>query len=399
MNPENLSSRIKAMKPSATIAMAQMARELSSKGVDVINLSLGEPDFHTPEHIKEGGIKGIQENYTSYPPIPGYLDLREAIAAKLKRDNNLDYTAKQIVVSTGAKQSIANVMLCLLNPGDEVIVFTPYWVSYVSLIKLAEGKPVLVEGAIEDKFKVKPEDFEKAIGPKTKAVIFSSPSNPTGTVYSKEELSEFAAVIKKYPDLTVISDEIYEYINFLGDHASIASFSEIKEQVVVVNGFSKGFAMTGWRVGYIAAPQELAAACDKIQGQFTSATCSIAQRAALTAISSELTESFKMRDAFKKRRDVVLQLLNEIPGIKTYIPDGAFYIFPEIDYYFGKSKGDFKINDSVDFCMYLLTDSHVSTVAGSAFGAPKCFRMSFAASEDQLREAIKRISKSLSELS
>lgn len=399
MNPEILSSRIKAMKPSATIAMAQRARELSSTGVDVINLSLGEPDFHTPEHIKQGGIKGIQENYTSYPPIPGYLDLREAIAAKLKRDNKLDYNAKQIVVSTGAKQSIANVMLCLLDPGDEVVVFTPYWVSYVSLIKLAEGKPVLVEGAIEDKFKVKPNDFEQAIGPKTKAVIFSSPSNPTGTVYTREELSAFAEVVKKYPDLTVISDEIYEYINFLGDHASIASFPEIKDQVVVVNGFSKGFAMTGWRVGYIAAPEELASACDKIQGQFTSATCSIGQRAALTAATSDLSESFKMRDAFKKRRDVVLQLLNQIPGIKTYVPDGAFYIFPEVDYYFGKSKGDFKINNSVDFCMYLLTDSHVSTVAGSAFGAPNCFRMSFAASEDQLREAIKRISKSLSELS
>ncbi len=399
MNPEILSSRIKAMKPSATIAMAQRARELSAKGVDVINLSLGEPDFHTPEHIKEGGIKGIKENYTAYPPIPGYVDLREAIAEKLKRDNNLDYTAKQIVVSTGAKQSIANVMLCLLDPGDEVIVFTPYWVSYVSLIKLAEGKPVLVEGSIENKFKVDPGDFEKAIGPKTKAVIFSSPSNPTGSVYTKEELGEFAAVIKKHPNLFVISDEIYEYINFLGEHASIASFPEIKDQVVLVNGFSKGFAMTGWRVGYIAAAQELASACDKIQGQFTSATCSIAQRAALTAATSDLSETYKMRDAFKKRRNIVLELLNEIPGIKTYVPDGAFYIFPEIDYYFGKSKGDFTIRDSVDFCMYLLTDSHVSTVAGSAFGAPKCFRMSFAASEDQLKEAVKRISKSLSELS
>lgn len=399
MNSEILSSRIKAMKPSATIAMAQRARELSSKGVDVINLSLGEPDFHTPEHIKEGGIKGIKENYTSYPPIPGYLDLREAIASKLKRDNNLDYSAKQIVVSTGAKQSIANVMLCLLDPGDEVIVFTPYWVSYVSLIKLAEGKPVLVEGTIENKFKVDPRDFEKAIGPKTKAVIFSSPSNPTGTVYTKEELGEFASVIRKFPNLFVISDEIYEYINFLGEHSSIASFPEIKDQVVLVNGFSKGFAMTGWRVGYIAAAQELASACDKIQGQFTSATCSIAQRAALTAANSDLSETYKMRDAFRKRRDIVLELLNQIPGIKTYVPDGAFYIFPEIDHYFGKSKGDFTIKDSVDFCMYLLSDSHVSTVAGSAFGAPKCFRMSFAASEDQLKEAVKRISKSLSELS
>lgn len=398
MNPEILSSRIKSMKPSATIAMAQRARELSAQGVDVINLSLGEPDFHTPEHIKEGGIQGIRENYTSYPPIPGYLDLREAIANKLKRDNDLDYTAKQIVVSTGAKQSIANVMLCILDPGDEVIVFTPYWVSYVSLIKLAEGKPVLVHGALENKFKVKPEDFEAAITEKTKAVIFSSPSNPTGTVYTKEELKAFADIVKRHPGLIVISDEIYEYINFLGEHASIASFDEIKDQVVVVNGFSKGFAMTGWRVGYIAAPLELAAACDKIQGQFTSATCSIAQRAALTAVSSDLKASFEMRDAFMKRRDIVLDLLKEIPGIKTYVPDGAFYIFPEIDYYFGKSKGDLTINDSVDFCMYLLTDSHVSTVAGSAFGAPKCFRMSFAASESELREAIRRIAKSLSEL-
>ncbi len=398
MNPNLLSSRIKSLSESATIAMAQKARELAAKGVNVINLSLGEPDFNTPEHIKNGGIQGIKDNFTSYPPIPGYLDLREAIAAKLKRDNGLDYTAKQIVVSTGAKQSIANVMLCLVDPGDEVIVFTPYWVSYVSLIEFAEGIPVFVEGSIDNTFKVNPADFEAAITPRTKALIFSSPSNPTGTVYNKEDLKAFAEILKKHPNITVISDEIYEHINFLGNHDSIASFDEIKDQVVLVNGFSKGFAMTGWRVGYIAASQEMATACDKIQGQFTSATCSIAQRAALTAISSDLEETHKMRDAFKRRRDLVLQLLKEVPGIKTYIPDGAFYIFPEIDYYFGKSKGDIKINNSEDFCLYLLSDAHVSTVAGSAFGAPKCFRMSFAASEEQLKEAVKRISKSLAEL-
>lgn len=399
MNTENLSSRIRSMKPSATVAMAQKAREMSSHGIDVINLSLGEPDFNTPEHIKEGGIQGIKENYTSYPPIPGYMDLRQAIAAKLKRDNDLDYEAKQIVVSTGAKQSIANLMLCLLDPGDEVVVLTPYWVSYLSLIKLSGGVPVMVHGEIENNFKVDMKEVEKAITPKTKAIIYSSPSNPTGSIYSKEELSELADIVAKNPNVIVISDEIYEYINFVGKHESIASFDKVKDQVVIVNGFSKGFAMTGWRVGYIAAPLELAAACDKIQGQFTSATCGIAQRAALTAISSGLEESFKMKDAFKARRDLVLGLLNEIPGVKTYIPEGAFYIFPDIQYYFGKSKGDTLINDSVDFCTYLLNEAHVSTVAGKAFGAPNCFRLSFAASEDMLKEAIRRISKALSELS
>jgi aspartate aminotransferase len=398
MNPDSLASRVKSMKASATVAMSQKAREMSNQGIDVINLSLGEPDFHTPEHIKEGGIQGIRENYTSYPPIPGYLDLREGIAAKMKRDNKLDYTAKQIVVSTGAKQSIANVMLCMLDPGDEVIVFTPYWVSYISLIKLSGGIPVLVEGPLENNFKINPDDLKSAITPKTKAIIFSSPSNPTGSVYSKEELGVIAGIVKNYPNIMVISDEIYEYINYIGDHASIASFDEIKDQVVVVNGFSKGFAMTGWRVGYIAAPLELAAACDKIQGQFTSATCSIAQRASLTAITSGLEKTMEMKEAFRKRRDIVFDLLNEIPGIKTYVPDGAFYFFPEIDYYFGKRKGDFVIKDSVDFCTYLLEDSRVSTVAGSAFGAPKCFRISFAASEVQLVEALARIKKSLSEL-
>lgn len=399
MNPNSLSDRIKSMKPSATVAMAQKAREMKENGIDVINLSLGEPDFYTPEHIKEGGIQGIKENFTTYPPIPGYMDLRKAIAAKLKRDNDLNYEANQIVVSTGAKQSIANVMLCLLNPGDEVIVFTPYWVSYISLIKLAEGKAVLLEGDISNQFKINPEELKSKINNRTKAIIYSSPSNPTGSVYSKEELRAIANIIKDHPDIMIISDEIYEYINFGGKHESIASFEEVKDQTVVVNGFSKGFAMTGWRVGYIAAPTELAKACDKIQGQFTSATCSIAQRAALTAITSDLEESFKMRNAFQKRRDLVLKRLNNIPGIKTYVPDGAFYIFPEIDAYFGKEGNGFKVNDSVDFCTYLLEKAHVSTVAGAAFGAPKCFRMSFAASVDQLEEALDRIEKSLEELS
>lgn len=397
---EHLSERIKKLEESATIAMAQKARELKSKGADVISLSLGEPDFKTPQHIQDAAKQAIDEGkYFAYPPVPGYPELRQAIADKLKRDNNLDYTPEQIVVSNGAKQSIANVMLCLLNPGDEVIVYTPYWVSYIEQIKLAEGKPVLINGSIENNFKATADQLEAAITPRTKAVIYSSPCNPTGAVFSREEMEAMAAVLSRHKNIFVIADEIYEYINFSGEHVSMASMPDMYDNTITINGFSKGFAMTGWRLGYIAAPAGIAKACNKIQGQFTSGANSIAQRAAIAALSGDMASTQDMAKAYLRRRDLVLDLLNGIPGMKTYVPNGAFYIFPDISEYFGKSDGDTTINNASDFCMYVLNNAYVSLVTGEAFGAPECIRLSFAASEEQLKEAIKRIKETLAKLS
>lgn len=395
---EQLSNRIKSLSESQTIAMNRLSRELKEKGVDVISLSLGEPDFDTPDHIKEAGKKAIDENYTHYPPVAGYADLRKAIVQKFKVQNNLEYTPDQIVVSTGAKQSIANVVLSLVNPGDEVIIPTPYWVSYLEIVKLAEGKPVYVNAGIDTDFKISAEQLENAITDKTKLFMYSSPSNPTGSLYTKEELRAFADVLKKYPNVLVISDEIYEHINFEGKHESIAQFEEIKDRVVVVNGVSKGYAMTGWRLGYIAAPTWIAKACDKMQGQVTSGTCTISQMAAIAAVGSngEVTDS--MTNTFRQRRDLVLGLLADIDGLNANVPGGAFYVFPEVSSFFGKTDGETTINDSTDLCMYLLNKGHVGVVPGEAFGAPGYIRLSYATNEDILREAIKRIKAALEAL-
>ena len=397
---EQLSDRIKAMQESATIAMAQKARELKAQGADVISLSLGEPDFKTPEHVCDAAKAAIDEGkYFTYTPVPGYQELRDAIAEKLKRENNLSYSANQIVVSTGAKQSIANAFLCLLNPGDEVIVYAPYWVSYVEIIKLAEGVPVAINGGIENNFKATAEQLKAAITPKTKAIIFSSPCNPTGAVFSRKEMQAMAEVLADHPDIFVVADEIYEHINFSGEHVSIAAMPGMMERTITVNGFSKGFAMTGWRLGYIAAPLPMAKACGKIQGQFTSGTNSIAQRAAIAALTGDMTPTKKMAEAYQRRRDLVLEKLKEVPGIKTYVPNGAFYIFPDVSEYFGKSDGETTINNANDFCMYILNKAHVSLVTGEAFGAPNCVRLSYAASDEALVEAIQRIKDTLGKLS
>jgi aspartate aminotransferase len=378
--------------------MARMSRELKVQGHNVIALSLGEPDFDTPEFIKESAKNAIDNNYSHYTPVPGLLELREAISKKLKRDNKLDYSPDQIVVSTGAKQSIANVCLSLLNSGDEVILPAPYWVSYYELVKLGEATPIVVKSSIDNDFKMSPQDLENAITPNTKMIIFSSPCNPSGTVYSQQELEELAKVLENYPNIYVVSDEIYELINFGVKHFSIARIDSIRDRVITVNGVSKGFAMTGWRVGYIAAPQWIASACNKIQGQVTSATCAIAQKATETAMLASPSEVEHMRIAFHKRRDLMLEMLSEIPGIRTNIPDGAFYIFPDISHYFGKRDGEKTISNSSDFCMYILNDAHVALVAGEAFGSPNCVRISYAASEENLIEAVKRMKKSLAKL-
>jgi aspartate aminotransferase len=395
----NLSNRINAIEESATLAMAAKAREFKNKGIDVVSLSLGEPDFKTPQHICDAAKKAIDDGkYFAYPPVAGYQDLREALAAKYQKENNVPYKAENIVVSNGAKQSIANAMLALLNPGDEVIVFSPYWVSYDALVRLAEATPVMIKGGIENDFKVTAQQLEKAITPKTKAIIFSSPCNPTGTVFSKKELEEISKVVVKN-NLIAIADEIYEHINFTGEQTSIASFPGMFERTITVNGFAKGYAMTGWRVGYIAAPKWIADGCNKVQGQITSANCSIAQRAALAAITGDQTPTAQMVAEYKKRREIVYQLLKEIPGIKTNYPQGAFYFFPDVSSYFGKSDGTTKIKDADDFSMYMLEKAHVSMVPGGAFGDEKCVRLSYAASEKDLREAMKRMREALSKLS
>ena len=395
---QQVSNRLKQLSESATLAMARMSRELKAQGHNVIALSLGEPDFDTPKFIKESAKNAIDNNYSHYTPVPGLLELREAITKKLKRDNKLDYSPDQIVVSTGAKQSIANVCLSLLNSGDEVILPAPYWVSYYELVKLGEATPIVVKSSIDNDFKMSPQDLENAITPNTKMIIFSSPCNPSGTVYSQQELEELAKVLENYPNIYVVSDEIYELINFGVKHFSIARIDSIRDRVITVNGVSKGFAMTGWRVGYIAAPQWIASACNKIQGQVTSATCAIAQKATETAMLASPSEVEHMRIAFHKRRDLMLEMLSEIPGIRTNTPDGAFYIFPDVSNYFGKSDGEKTILNSSDFCMYILNDAHVALVAGEAFGSPNCVRISYAASEENLIEAVKRMKKSLAKL-
>lgn len=394
-----LSKRIKSIPESATLAMAAKAREMKEKGVEVISLSLGEPDFKTPKHIQEGAIEAIQsENYFAYPPVNGYLDLRKAISEKFHRDNGLSYAPDQIVVSNGAKQSIANVFMAILNPGDEVIVLTPYWVSYSAMILLAEGTPVFVSGTIENDFKATAQQIKEAITDKTKALIFSSPCNPTGSVFSKEELEAIAEVLKDRKDITVISDEIYELINFGSKHESIGTIGDMIDRTVTVNGFSKGFAMTGWRVGYIGAPAWIAKASNKMQGQYTSGNCSIAQRAALTALSGSMEPTKEMAKAYENRRALVYELLSDIPGFEVNMPQGAFYFFPNVKHYLGKVNKGVKINTVNDLCMYLLEDARVSLVTGEAFGDSECLRLSYAASEEDLRTAISRIKESLAKL-
>jgi aspartate aminotransferase len=401
MEKNFLSDRINALAESETLAMTRRSRELRAQGFDVINLSIGEPDFDTPEHVKEAAKEAIDQNFSHYPPVPGYPELRQAIAEKLKRDNNLDYTADQIVVSTGAKQSLANAILCLVNPGDEVLIPSPYWVSYKEIIKLAEAKGVYIDSSITTDFKVSPEQIEAAITPKTKLFIFSSPCNPSGTVYSLDELKAFADVFERHPHVFIVSDEIYEHINFNGKHHSIASFENVHDRVIIINGLSKGFAMTGWRLGYMAACKEIAKACDKLQGQITSGACSVTQRAAIAAVKTDPATSADIRlmlDAFQYRRDLAISMLQQIPGIKLNVPDGAFYLFPEVTFYYGKSNRNYKINSGSDLCDYLLDTAHVAIVPGSAFGSPDCIRISYATSEDNLREAINRIETALSKL-
>ena len=393
-----VSNRLQQLSESATLAMARKSRELKAQGHNIIALSLGEPDFDTPNFIKDSAKKAIDNNYSHYTPVAGLEELRQAISKKLKRDNKLEYSTDQIVVSTGAKQSIANICLSLLNSGDEVILPAPYWVSYYELVKLGEGVPIVVKSSIDNDFKISPQALEKAISPKTKMIIFSSPCNPSGTVYTQNELKELAKVLENYPNIYVVSDEIYELINYGVKHFSIARIESIRNRVITVNGVSKGFAMTGWRVGYLAAPQWIASACNKIQGQVTSATCAIAQKATETAMLASPSEVKYMRIAFQKRRDLMLEMLYEIPGIKTNKPDGAFYIFADVSHYFGKSNGEKIILNSNDFCMYLLNDAHVALVEGGAFGSPNCVRISYAAKEENLIEAVKRIKKSLVKL-
>jgi aspartate aminotransferase len=392
INTHYLSHRIRSISESATLAMAALAREYKSRGIDVINLSLGEPDFKTPPHICEAAKKAIDDGkYFAYPPVAGYSDLREALAEKYRRENNVPYSAENVVVSNGAKQSIANALLALLNPGDEVIVFSPYWVSYEALIRLAEAKPVFVKGEWKDDFKVSAEQVAQVITPQTRAIIYSSPCNPTGAVFSRSELESIASVVRKHDNLLVIADEIYEHINFTGESVSIASLPGMFERTITINGFAKGFAMTGWRVGYLAAPKWIADACIKMQGQLTSANCSIAQRAALAAITGDLSATRSMAEAYRKRRDMVHALLQQIPGIKANMPQGAFYFFLDVSNYFGRTDGERTLHTDVDVCMYLLEKAHVSLVPGGAFGDERCIRLSYAASEDELREALRRL--------
>ena len=393
-----LSSFLQRFNEPETLKMAKLGRELRAKGIDVIDLSLGEPDFDTPEHIKEAAIKAIRDNWSHYTPVPGFLDLREAICSKLKRDNNLDYKPENIVVSTGAKQSLANAILALVDENDEVIIPTPYWVTYSELVKIARGRVVEIKTTAKDGFIITPEQLEAAITTHTNVFLFSSPCNPSGAVYSKAELEGLVNVFRKYPNITIISDEIYEYINFVGEHNSIASFDDIKDRVVIVNGLSKGFAMTGWRLGYIAASAEIAKACEKVQGQFTSGANSITQKAAVTALTTDLRPTKEMVKEFADRRGKVMELVKAIPGIECSAPDGAFYIFPDISYYFGKSDGHTTIHTSGDFCMYLLNTAHVSSVMGEAFGNPDCVRFSFANSMKNIEEGWRRIKDALAKL-
>ncbi|MBR9831574.1 pyridoxal phosphate-dependent aminotransferase [bacterium] len=393
-----VADRINHLSESQTLAMARRSRELQQAGIDIISLSLGEPDFDTPDFVKKAANEAIANNFTHYTPVNGYLEVRQAVSEKFKRDNNLNYSPEEIVISTGAKQSITNVMLSIVNPGDEVIVPAPYWVSYIEIIKMAEGIPVIIEAGIEQDFKVSAEQIEAAITPKTKMMIFSTPCNPTGSVYGQQELKEIAEVMKRNPNFLVISDEIYEHINFVNQHQSLAQFSEIKDQVITINGVSKGFAMTGWRIGYIGAPKWIADACTKIQGQVTSGTCSIAQKAAQAALLASPVVLKEMQTAFRNRRDLVLELLQKIPGVKTNTPEGAFYVFPDVSSFFGKSFNGRTIENANDLSLFLLDEAKVALVTGEAFGNPNCIRISYAASESVLTEALKRIQTALAKI-
>jgi aspartate aminotransferase len=395
---EYLSDRVKSLSVSQTLAMAQKSRELKAKGIDIISLSLGEPDFNTPDYIKEAAKKAIDENYSKYPPVPGYTDLREAISRKFKKENNLNYSPDQIIVSAGGKHSLINVILSIVNPGEEVIILAPYWVSYYDQVIIAEGKPVVIKATLENDFKISPEQLEASITSKTRLIIFNSPSNPTGMVYSRSEMEQLARVIEKHEGVFVISDEIYEHIIFNGEHVSLATFDFIYDRVITVNGVSKGYAMTGWRIGYIGAPLWIAKACNKLQGQFTSGVCSIAQRAALAAVQGDGESQKVMRAAFLRRRDLICGLLKEIKGIRVNIPQGAFYVMPDISYYFGKTDGETKITNSDELALYLLDKAQVATVGGDAFGAPECLRISYATSDELLVEAVKRIKGALEKL-
>lgn len=393
-----LSERLQRLSPSATLAMSQKSSEMKAQGIDVINMSVGEPDFNTPDHIKEAGKKAIDDNYSRYSPVPGYADLREAISAKLKNENGLVYGINEILVSNGAKQSVCNTVMALVNNGDEVIIPAPYWVSYPQMVKLAGGVPVIVEAGFEQNFKMTPEQLEAAITPKTRLIILCSPSNPTGSIYNKAELEALANVIKSHDDLFVLADEIYEHINYVGKHESIAQFEGMKERAIIVNGVSKAYAMTGWRIGYIAAPEWIVKGCNKLQGQYTSGPCSISQEAAKYAYISDQSCVETMRQAFERRRNLIVELAKAIPGLEVNVPEGAFYLFPKCSSFFGKSDGETTINNSTDFAMYLLEKAHVATVGGDAFGDPACFRMSYATSDENIKEAMKRIKEALAKL-
>lgn len=393
-----LSDRLQRLAPSATLAMSQKSSEMKAQGIDVINMSVGEPDFNTPDHIKAAAKKAVDDNYSRYSPVPGYADLREAIVAKLKRENSLDYTMAEVLVSNGAKQSVCNTLMALVNDGDEVIIPAPYWVSYPQMVKLAGGVPVIVEAGFEQNFKMTPEQLEAAITPKTRMLILCSPSNPTGSVYSKDELAALAEVIKRHDDLFVLADEIYEHINYVGRHESIAQFPGMKERAIIVNGVSKAYAMTGWRIGYIAAPEWIVKGCNKLQGQYTSGPCSVSQKAAEFAYTASQECVEEMRKAFERRRDLIVRLAKDIPGLEVNVPEGAFYLFPKCSSFYGKTDGTVTISNSTDLAMYLLERGHVATVGGDAFGDPECFRMSYATSDENIIEAMKRIKDALAEL-
>lgn len=393
-----LSNRLNRLAPSQTLAMSQKSGEMKAQGIDVINMSVGEPDFNTPDHIKEAAKKAVDENFSRYSPVPGYMDLRKAIVAKLKNENHLDYTTSEILVSSGAKQSVCNTVMALVNDGEEVIIPAPYWVSYPQMVKLAGGTPVIVNAGFEQNFKMTPEQLEAAITPKTRMLILCSPSNPTGSVYTKDELEALAEVIKRHDDLFVLADEIYEHINYVGKHESIAQFPGMKERTIIVNGVSKAYAMTGWRIGFIAAPEWIVKGCNKLQGQYTSGPCSVSQKAAEAAYTTSQECVEIMRKAFERRRDLIVELAKEIPGLEVNCPQGAFYLFPKCSGFYGKSYEGKTINNSTDLAMFLLEEGHVATVGGDAFGDPECFRMSYATSDDNIREAMRRIKETLAKL-
>ena len=390
-----LSDRLQRLAPSATLAMSQKSSEMKAQGIDVINMSVGEPDFNTPDHIKEAAKKAIDDNYSRYSPVPGYADLRKAIVEKLKNENGLDYTVNEVLVSNGAKQSVCNTVMALVNPGDEVIIPAPYWVSYPQMVKLAGGTPVIVEAGFEQNFKMTPEQLEAAITPKTRLLILCSPSNPTGSVYTKEELAGLAEVIKRHDDLFVLADEIYEHINYVGHHESVAQFPGMKERSIIVNGVSKAYAMTGWRIGYIAAPEWIVKGCNKLQGQYTSGPCSVSQKAAEFAYTQSQECVEQMRQAFERRRNLIVKLAQDIPGLEVNVPQGAFYLFPKCSSFYGKSYESTTINNSSDLALFLLEKGHVATVGGDAFGDPDCFRMSYATSDENIIEAMRRIKETL----